>query len=330
MALIDEFNLAAQRLYELCEYPAVQYHILYRLLQEPYESKRLTALREAFLTSDIVEELNYEQDSNGGFGNLFEKDYSVKAKFPTSLVAINRCLYIGLTLNDRDILLCAKEYLEDFLNGKASEKLKNKNERDVPNQHVIICDALEAIQGNNQLCNRTINEWTYICERTFADGEYSYDRERSAQQEIFLTKESRLIPMPISLLLKRENQISEQVEYAMLQHYGEHVFYHGHFWDNCPAKLPETFCYEKTRRWMYSFRYINQFHNSRIFLKEIIDWIMENQNQDGVWNWGPQIKDPWGYFNYFSTNRQYKHNQMVDCTLEILNLLRVYIDHNEL
>ncbi len=89
-----DLTKAAMRLYDFCAYPAVKYAILYRLLDRPYDDQALTALRPAFLASDIVEELYREQDNWGGWGRLLDKDYSAKDRFPTSQVAINRCLYI--------------------------------------------------------------------------------------------------------------------------------------------------------------------------------------------------------------------------------------------
>lgn len=328
MGLKDELIYSAMRLYEFCEYPAVRYKIMFHLLDTPYEDRQLTALREEFLKSDIVEELYREQDTDGGWGRLHSKDYSVKAKFPTSLVAIGRCLYIGLTIEDRDILLSAYEYLESFLKGTSREKLYDKNERAIPYQKGTICEAIESIKPYNSLCDETYGHWLYIAGRAYEDGEYSYERERAAQHEVFLTREDRLVPMQFGLLLKRRNLISPELEDAMLRHHGRHAYYHGYFWDNCPAKLPEDFVYEKTRRWFHSFNYINQFRGSRIYLADAIDWLLSNRNADGLWDWGPQIKDPWGYFGYFSTNRNYRHNRIVDCTIEILNLLKNYIDNN--
>jgi hypothetical protein len=139
----EEYHAIVMRLYAFCEYPAVRYKILYSLLNTPYEDQKLTELRTEFLKSDIVEELYQEQDEYGGWGKLQSKDYSVKTKFPTSQVAISRCLYLGLTLEDRDILLCAYEYLEDFLKGISHESLHNKNERDIPWQTADISEAIE-------------------------------------------------------------------------------------------------------------------------------------------------------------------------------------------
>lgn len=329
MGLRDELKEAAMRLYDYCEYPAVRYKILFQILDTPYDDKQLTLLREDFLKSDIVEELYREQDVNGGWGRLLSKDYSVKATFPTSLVAINRCLYIGLTIEDRDILLCAYEYLESFLKGCSHERFYDKNERAIPYQIGVVSEAIEAIKPYNSLCDNIFGQWLYIAGRAYEDGEYSYERERAAQHEVFLTREDRLVPMQFALLLKRRDQISAELEDAMLRHHGEHAYYHGYFWDNCPARLPESFVYEKTRRWFHSFNYINQFRGSKLYLADSVDWLLSNKNAEGLWDWGSQIKDPWGYFGYFSTNRNYKHNRVVDCTMEILNFLKKYVDHND-
>jgi hypothetical protein len=324
----DDFNKVAMRLYDFCEYPAVRYKILFHLLDKSYDDQELTELRPAFLASDIVEELYREKDNYGGWGNLLSKDYSAKDKFPTSVTAINRCLYIGLMIEDRDSLLCANEYLEDFLKGIAREKFRKSNERVVPWNAARFCDMIEAIKPYNPLCDRTCGEWQYIAGRAFENGEYSYERERAAQHEVFWTREDRLVPMQTELILKRRDQVPPELESAIIRHYGEHAYHHGYFWWKTPRSLPESFVYNKTRRWFATFNYINQFRGFAIYLADSVDWLMSNQNADGLWDWGTQTKDPWGYFGYFSTTRNYRHNRVVNCTMEILNFLKKYLDNN--
>lgn len=269
MSLRDEFIKSAMRLYEFCK---------------------------NFLKSDIVEELYREQDIYGGWGRLHSKDYSVKAKFPTSLVAINRCLYIGLTIDDRDILLSAYEYLESFLLGTSHERLYNKNERAIPYQKGIICEAIESIKPYNSLCDTTYGQWLYIVSRAYEDGEYSYEREKAAQHEVFLTREDRLVPMQFGLLLKRRENISPELEDAMLRHHGGHAYHHGYFWQHCLAKLPDSFVYEKTRRWFHSFNYINQFRGSGLYLADTVDWPTVQQKCRRLVGLGTSDKRPLGLF----------------------------------
>ena len=100
----EDFQKHAMALYEFCKYPAVRYKILFSLLDTPYDEESLTELRKEFLKSDIVEEMYRLQDEYGGWGPLRSKDYSVKAKIPTSVTGIERCRYIGLTEKELEIL----------------------------------------------------------------------------------------------------------------------------------------------------------------------------------------------------------------------------------
>lgn len=325
----DEFCRHAEALLHFCEYPAVQYKVMFSLLDTPYQDEALSALRREFLKSDIVEEMYQTQDINGGWGKLRSKDYSVKAKIPTSGVGIERCLYIGLTIEDRDILFMASEYLQELLRGTGGEGVFEKNERANPWQRAIVCNLLEAITPNHPLCDETYRQWLYIAGRAYEKGEYSYERDKAAQHEVFLTREDRLVPMQSELLLKRRQEVSESLEGAMLRHLGQNAYENGYFWEKTPDKLPDSFVYKQTRRWFKTFNYINQFRGSKIYLENAVEWLLENAREDGLWDWGTQVKDPWGYFGYFSCNGHYGHNRVVDCSIEILNFLKMYMENND-
>ena len=324
----SEFHKHTQALLNFCEYPAVHYKVKFSILDTPYQDEALSALRREFLKSDIVEEMYQTQDIHGGWGKLRSKDYSVKARIPTSGVGIERCLYIGLTIEDRDILFMASEYLQGLIEGNGNEGVFEKNERANPWQKAIACNLLEAITPNHPLCDETYRQWLYIADRAYEEGEYSYEKDRAAQHEVFLTREDRLVPMQSELLLKRRQNISRALEDAMLRHLGRRASEQGHFWEKTPDQLPESFQYKQTRRWFATFNYINQFRGSKIYLENAVEWLLENSREDGLWDWGPQVKDPWGYFGYFSCNRHYSHNRIVDCTIEVLSFLKQYMENN--
>lgn len=329
MITTGKFYEHVEALLRFCEYPAVQYKARLSLLDVPYQDAALSALRREFWKSDIVEEMYQTQDINGGWGRLRSKDYSVKAKIPTSSVGIERCLYIGLTIEDRDILFMASEYLQDLLLGRGREAVFEKNERAIPWQRAIVCNLLEAIIPESPLVDETYHQWRYIAGRAYEEGEYSYEKDKAAQHEVFLTRENRLVPMQSKLLLKRRKEIPEALEEAMLRHLGGLANEKGIFWEKTPDKLPEQFVYKQTRRWFDTFHYINQFKGSKMYLENVVEWLLENAREDGLWDWGPQIKDPWGYFGYFSCNRHYSHNRVVDCTMEVLCFLKQYLNNND-
>ena len=324
--LLDQ---TAMKLYDFCEYPAVRHRVL-QFIGEAPNTEQFLQLHEKFLHSDIVEQLYHEQDTQGGWGAFRSKDYSVKKLFPTSQVAIRRCLYLGLTYDDRDILMLANEYLEGILTGEIPAKPFEKNERANPWQTAEICESLESIRPYNPLCDNTFAQWNYIVGCAYQDGQYSYERDCAAQHEVFLTREARLVPMQPGLLLQRRTELGEGIEEAMLCHLGENAYHNGYFWAECPEKLPEEFIGRKTRRWVHAFNFINQFQGGSRYLSHVVKWLLENQNARGLWDYGPQIKDPWGYFGNFSTNRKYAHNRVVDCTIEILSFLYQYLENNPL
>ncbi len=325
----EDIDRHAKALLAFCDYPAVHYKVRFSILGVPYEDPELSVLRPAFLKSDIVEELYQTQDERGGWGNFQSKDYSVKTVIPTSSVGIERCLYIGLTAEDRDILFMAEEYLKELLLDPSHKEVREKNERALPWHRASVCNLLEAITPHSPLCDETWKQWLFIAGRAYEDGEYSYEKDKAAQHEVFLTRENRLVPMQSELLLKRREELPDHLEGAMLRHLGRHAAENGHFWDKTPDRLPDNFVSTQTRRWLKTFNYINQFRGSALYLHRAEKWLMENAREDGLWDWGTQTKDPWGYFGYFSCNRNYRHNRAVDCTIEILNFLKQYYDNNQ-
>ena len=222
----------------------------------------------------------------------------------------------------------AREYLLSFLDGTSKEGVFETNERALPWQNAIVCEYLEAIQKDTKECDEIFNQWLYIAHRAYASGEYSYEADMAAQHEVFLTREKRLVPMQSGLLLKRRERMAPGIEDAMLRHLGGYANIHGHFWEKTPDRLPEEFRNKQMRRWMPTFNYINQFRDSKLYLKNAVEWLLEQAGEDGFWDWWPQTKDPWGYFGYFSCNRHYQHNRVVDASMEILNFLKQYIDNN--
>lgn len=323
------YNAMVRRFVDWCENPSARYAALLRFLDLPYDCDELTALRPTYLGSDIVEQLYREQSPNGDWGPLRDKNYSVKAVFPTTFVALERCFHIGLTLHDRDILFLALDYLEEFLAGTSATRLYDKNERAVPIQLCEIAAWVERIQPGNPLCDRIWGEWVAIAMEAFADGAYSHDRDMAAQHQTLGTREKRLVPLPVDLLLSRREQLPHGLEAAMCEHFGRYAYENGYFWEKNLLSFPDDFRTIHTRRWFHTIKYINRFRGTERFLAPAVEWLLANQNGDGLWDYGGQVKDPWGYFGNFSTSRNDKVNREVDCTMEVLGILKTYLDHNE-
>jgi len=163
----ENFKKYAQNLYDRCEYPAVKYKAALDFLDLPYD--KLADLRREFLKSDIVMELRNTQDYygkwSGKLNSVTDKNPEIKTKFMrTTLNALNRCLYIGLRLeDDSDILTLSLEYLEEILEDKSYSLLRKyirgNNERLIPWNIYAIASMIEAISPNHELCDDIFNQW---------------------------------------------------------------------------------------------------------------------------------------------------------------------------
>jgi hypothetical protein len=203
----ERFKNYAQNLYNWCEYPAVKYKVALEFLGVPYQE--LAELRQEFLKSDIVAELRNTQDYDGKWGSNLndatDKNPEIKTKFSQhTMCALNRCLYIGLRLEDEsDILILALEYLEEILKDKTYSLLRKytqgRNEREIPWQLSSIAGMVEAISPDNNLCDDLYNQWNYIAICAFEDGEYSHERDKKAQHELLGTRENRLVLLTVPL-----------------------------------------------------------------------------------------------------------------------------------
>ena len=126
------------------------------------------------MASDSVRQLHMEQKSNGIWGQLYSKDYALKEVFPAFAVGVSRCLYLGLTKDDGDMLLLALDFIEDVLEGREGMKIHGRNERAPAETHLFYAGLAEAIQPYNPLCDTLWQQWLYVAARAYETGEYIY------------------------------------------------------------------------------------------------------------------------------------------------------------
>ena len=341
----ENFIKCARNFCDWCEYPAVKYKTMFDFLDIDYNGENLTGLREEFLKSDIVAELRDTQDYNGTWGKLYsvtDKKPEKKTKFTrTTMSALTRCVYIGLRINDNsDILTLSLEHLEDILQDKTYSLLKKyssgNNERLIPWTLCEVAAMIETVNpnNNNTLCDDLFNQWNYIAIRAFEDGEYSHEHDRKAQHEILGTREDRLVPMPLGLLLNKNRNISESLADSMRDYYAGNVYYKGYFWAVPLDKIgenPPVWVDKYSQRIFPTVDYINQFKNNRKYLDDTVNWLENNKNRDNLWDFGPQVSfDPIGDNRYFAINRNFKYNRTVNCTIEVLNVFKKYLDNNNI
>jgi len=323
------FNKYTDNLLDFNKYPAVEYKILKDFKNLDYNDEKLKKLRIEFLSSDIVAEMAECQDYDGHWGPFFSKDYSKKDKIPTTSVGIERCLYIGLSKVDNDILFVINDWLENVFDDKIAYDYYEKNERALHSQRYRFAECLESITPNTEIIDSLYDKWLYIADEAFKSGEYSYDDDKNIQHQLLGTHQQRLSYMPVKLLTMRKNNLPVELNDKMRDYYAKHAAENGHFWDKNLYEFPENFTNPKTSRWFHTLNYVNMFRNTEKYMQTALEWLENVQNSDNLWDYGTQTKDPWGYFKYFSLTKNHKYNRIINCTIEVLTVFKQYLDNNE-
>ena len=310
--------------------PVVRYKLLKDVVGYSADKQEMKELKEEVLKSPLVAELEEEQLYDGSWGRLHSLDYSVKKKFPTTFIAVDRALYIGLDKSDI-ILFNAFEHVREVFQHKARVPDRGEvNERWPALIQYRIATVLEKIEPYNEYADPVWHTWLYIVQRVFREGAYNYEHDRKAQREVFGITGERLVPLPVAFLLLRRKDVPNSLQQLMLDYCWENHLENGYFWPEAKLHQLPAFSNNKTRRWLNSFEFFTAFSGNSRYLQVPAEWIMNGRCEDGMWDFGPQIKDPYGYYRYLSTEGWRKqYNRVIDCTVEILALLKKYLDSNQ-
>jgi hypothetical protein len=94
--------------------------------------------------------------------------------------------------------------------------------------------------------------------------------------------------------------------------------------------LPNSFRNSKTSRHMNTMESMVCFRNASVYLQPAVEWLLAGRDEDGLWDYGPQAADPFGYTRKLAAPDWRKPvNRKLDCTMEVLVLLKEYIRNNE-
>jgi hypothetical protein len=175
-----------------------------------------------------------------------------------------------------------------------------------------------------------MERWRFIAENTFRGGSYQYDICRELQAMLLNVQGPRLIPIPSQLLAARPGFLPRWLNDALLWDCWQRHLDGFLLWpDGKLDRLPDSFRSSKTSRHMSTVESMVCFGNSSAVLKPAIEWLLAGRGDDRLWDYGPQAKDPAGYPRRLAAGDWRKPmNRKLDCTMEVLMILKNYLDHN--
>lgn len=311
--------------------PEYEYRLRRDILGEPARSERLSNLKHRVLGGAMVAEVTAEQLWHGGWARFGTEDLTLRKKVPTTAFGVRRLVWLGLEAGDEP-LARALDYLVDVFVGRRTPPEGGEVNERWPEVLRLRCASLIALIDPFAPClDELLERWRFIAENTFRGGSYDYAACRELQAVLLNVRGSRLIPIPLQLLAQRPGFPGEALERTLLE-YCWRIHLEGYpYWPEAKLdRLPACFRCGKTSRFMNTIESMVCFRGSAACLEPAIGWLAGGREGDGLWDYGPQAKDPGGYTRRLAAADWKKpESRKLDCTMEALAILKNYAEKNK-
>jgi hypothetical protein len=301
----------------------VQFRILKDVLRLSDGSPELELARKAANSHAWVQELASEQYADGSWGRFHSMDTTRRQRFPTSEVAIQRGLALGLDRNHPS-MQAAIRYMTAVLEGKTvwSDRVE-KSEGWPIGVEAITAGTLAMVDAENPAFDQVWKYWIEIAGRSFASGEYSTTAEWKAHKELrgvgIHYLRSRYV---LQLLGARGNEIPGNLETQLV----------GCIWNDpdgigylgADLRKPSHF---QIFHWVESLEILSRFPSWYQIAKPAMGWLWEQCNPSGMWDFGANISKT-SYFP-LSDGWRKRLNRSIDHSTRILALFQRYVPKDE-
>ena len=240
---------------------------------------------------------------------------------------IRRLLSYGLDINH----VCLKKvhgYLVRALDGEESwdQSEKHDNVRWWPEVFAPLVNAatLSLIDKTDAHLNVHGRRWAGFAETAFANGSYDDKADGAAQNDFFGFTAKRVIP-PFGyynlLLLSPGSgggRLSEKTDRALVGHCMNEADCVYYVYNNRPGDMIPIDTDRKDSRdfshWIRALSLISRFAGWDEYERRYFDWIMDQRNPDGLWEFPKKI-------NITLSNSWRGKNKTIDSTISVLRLL---------
>ncbi|MFW9993226.1 MAG: hypothetical protein ACFFD4_14375 [Candidatus Odinarchaeota archaeon] len=319
----------ANQLLELELAPAVRFRLLRDVLLITSNDEELKEVKKSLLASKWIAGIQAEQQADGGGGRFHSADTLVKKRIVTTEHAISRGLALGLEPTD-GIFQKTTGYLVNLLNGKISfPDPPEKNERWVTGTRLFVAATLAVLQPGSSVLNNVRDTWVEIAKKTFISEIYDPEQEMLAHRDCtgILVEDECLYYLvlhnkyTVALLGARASSLpgkleKELVNWLWTRQEGLHYLGVSMAWKPARARASQL------ERWFQSHELLARFPSWKALAGDTIEWLWNQRNGDGFWDFGKRIVHPDLYYFPLSENWRNEQHRQIDWTVRTLVLLR--------
>lgn len=313
-----------ERLFAQTTDPVLRVRLLLDVLHKPPDSHEVINAYENLNRHPHVRALTGEQWADGSWGRLHTKDYSLKQNIGTSEVGVERALNLGITQH-HPILQKASQYLVYMIETGEVRDTPEKNDRWETGVRLFAAASLARIDPFHPILDGVWAVWHEIATRAFMSGRYDEDAEVQAHKSLtgasvrgsYLTLRNKYT---LALLSSRSFDLTPGLEVALLAYLWR--LDEGIGYLEAELSRPPILKPGKIDRWFASHELLSRFPAWRNMAGEVIEWLWENQNSEGYWDFG--ARSPSSAFMPLSETWRKKGARQLDWTTRVLLLLSMY------
>ena len=309
--------------------PVVRHLLMRDVLRRPPDGREMKASRKALDGSQWVQLPAAEQHEDGGWGRFHSQDYRSRQKTVTTEFGVERALSLGVE-PDHPILRKASRYIVGILEGKTPfPDAAEKNDRWPVGVRMFAGATLARVQPNLPVLAPVWERWADIVCRVFLEGKFSAEAEVQAHRDLhaiqddvsYLSLRNRYA---VYLIGSRVDELPRKIERAYVHWLWNHPsglgYIDARLWPP-PARTPRGL---RIGGQLGSMELLASFPSWRELAGEFVEWLWDQRNEAGMWDFGPGSGWPVNF--HLSESWRKKPNRQYDCSTRVLVILARYYD----
>ena len=281
-----------------------------------------STIKEKRLNSKVVKRITDQQLSDGSW----DRFHTLSARSTTRITtenAIRRLLVLGLGKKDIP-LQKAFSYMEQYLLRQIDYRDHKESFSDWREiNELFTATWMLEIDSTSSIAGKVADKWASLITKCFGGPLFNYMNYLAAFQEIFNVKAGKRVWNIESFHIVSivRNRLDPLIEDRFIRHIlndDRGLYYMPS--SGKLASIPSEFMSRSAVSFVWSHHLLSRYPSYSKYSVEVYDWLMANQSDDGLWDFGSNAKDD--VFLPYSDSWRKKINRKIDSTILVQRYLQ--------
>lgn len=274
------------------------------------------------LNNKWIQQILALQKADGSWGHFHALSRPTNKQPLTTEQALRRLLILGMTKDDEPIAR-ALAYMEHNLLQQHPTVFYEKKHDSKTYGDLMLAAWIHLFDPNNNAALYVAKKWAKVITFAFQSGEYSHKAYVTAYESEF----TRLNPKAGCLadfvvfyqLALLPGLLSPKIESSMLDYVLAHQRGIVYIYNNRLDILPKQFASREANDYLAAMELLSSYSLASEKLNFAVNWLKNQQDENGLWDMGPTVKD--GIYYPLSDSWRKIEDRKRDCTSRVVRLL---------